>query len=292
MELNHARVTTPPRPAATVVLLRDGDNGTEVLMLKRAAQSDVLGGAFVFPGGKLDEADAHPELHARLDTQAATLHDLLSEPELDAATATALFVAALRETFEESGILMAHDVTPQHVEHASRRAREGLSFLEVVAELGLQLKTSGIAPWVRWITPVMPSVMNKRFDTRFFIGHVPEGLTAKHDDHEATEATWMAPRAALERYWNREIELAPPQIQSLAHLARYANAEAAVEAARRRRPPTIQPEPFDEDGTRVIAYPGDPRHPLPERALPGPLRLRHRKGRFEPVSGDFEAFFL
>lgn len=291
MELNHARVTTPPRPAATVVLLRDGDQGIEVLMLRRAAQSDVLGGAFVFPGGKLDEADSDPELHARLDTPADTLHDLLSEPALEVPTAAALFVAALRETFEESGILMAHGVTPDHVDHASRRAREGLGFLEVMTELGLTLRTSGLAPWSRWITPVVPSVMNKRFDTRFFIGHVPEGLTAKHDAHEATEAAWLPPREALRRYWDREIELAPPQIQSLAHLARYANADQAVDAARLRRPPTIQPEPFDEDGTRVIAYPGDPRHPLPERALPGPLRLRHRKGRFEPVTGDFASFF-
>ena len=291
MELNHARVTTPPRPAATVVLLRDGDQGTEVLMLRRAAQSDVLGGAFVFPGGKLDEADADPALHARLDTPPDTLHDLLSEPELDAATAAALFVAALRETFEESRILMAHGVTPAHVDEASRRAREGLSFLDVIAELGLQLRTSGLAPWSRWITPVIPSVMNKRFDTRFFIAHVPEGLTARHDEHEATEAAWLRPRTALEMYWDRQIELAPPQIQSLAHLARYANAEEAVAAARRRRPPTIQPEPFDEDGTRVIAYPGDPRHPVGDRALPGPLRLRHRKGRFEPVCGEFTAFF-
>lgn len=291
MELNNTRVTTPPRPAATVVLLRDGEAGLEVLMLKRAAQSDVLGGAFVFPGGKLDPADADPKLHALLDTEAATLHAQLAEPALEIPVATALFVAALRETFEECGVLMARGITPQHIETASQRARDGQGFLEIVSGLGLRLNTDGIAPWSRWITPEMPSVMNKRFDTRFFIGHLPAGLTARHDDHEATEARWLAPRAALTMYWNREIELAPPQIQSLAHLARHASAEEAFAAARRRPPPTIQPEPFDEDGTRVIAYPGDPRHPLPERALPGPLRLRHRKGRFEPIDGDFEAFF-
>ncbi len=291
MELNNTRVTTPPRPAATVVLLRDGDTGLEVLMLKRAAQSDVLGGAYVFPGGKLDAADSEPALHALLDTDTATLHAQLAEPALEPAVATALFVAALRETFEESGILMAEGITPEHVETASRRARDGQGFLDVVSGMGLRLRTSAIAPWSRWITPEMPSVMNKRFDTRFFIGHVPAGLTARHDNHEATEARWLAPRAALQMYWDREIELAPPQIQSMAHLARHANAEEAVSAARRRAPPTIQPEPFDEDGTRVIAYPGDPRHPLKQRALPGPLRLRHRKGRFEPLDGAFETFF-
>ena len=292
MELNDQIVTTPPRPASTVVLLRDGDQGLEVLMLRRHAQSDVLGGAYVFPGGKLDREDADADLHARLDLRPDALHASLNEPALDAATAAALYVAALRETFEESHILMARGVRTEHVDEAARRAREGLAFAEVVAQLGLELAVSSLAPWSRWITPRMPSVQNKRFDTRFFVAHVPEGLTARHDEREATESVWMRPRPALERYWAREIELAPPQIQSLAHLARFASAEEAIAAARRRPPPLIEPEPFEQDGTRVIAYPGDPRHPVPERALPGPLRLRFDKarGRFEPIEG-FEQFF-
>lgn len=290
MELNHDVVHTPPRPAATVVLLRDGDQGPEVLMLKRHGQSNVLGGAFVFPGGKLDRADADDDMLGHLDTPAEELRVQLNEPELDAVTAAALFVAALRETFEESHILLAHGVQSAHVDAAARRAREGLQFAELITELGLKLASSSLVPWSRWITPKVPSVMNKRFDTRFFVAHVPEGLTARHDERETTESAWMRPRVALEMYWQREIELAPPQIQSLAQLARFATADAAVTDARGRRPPLIQPEPFQEDGSRVIAYPGDPRHPVSERALPGPLRLRHRDGRFEPIDG-FEAFF-
>ena len=89
---------------------------------------------------------------------------------------------------------------------------------------------------------------------------------------------------------DKEIDLAPPQIQSLAHLARHRTVADVIREARLRPPPVIRPEPFEENGTRVLAYPGDPRHPERTRALPGPTRLIHRAGRFEPIEG-FEAFF-
>lgn len=289
MELNDIEVTTPPRPAATVVLLRDGEDGPEVLLIKRHGLSDVLGGAYVFPGGKLDEAD-RGEILARVDTPAERLHAALGEPALDPVGAAALFVAAARETFEECGILLAHGIDAPTAERATGRAREGLGFADLVGELDLQLRISSLVPWTRWITPRVPSVMRKRFDTRFFLAQLPEGLEAKHDEHEATETVWLRPREALERYWRRDIEMAPPQIQSLAHLARHSRAADVIAEAMERRPPLIEPEPFEEEGTRVIAYPGDPRHPVAARAMPGPLRLRHVKGRFEPFGG-FEALF-
>ena len=290
MELNKQEITTPPRPAATVVLLRDADEGLEVLMIRRHAQSDVLGGAYVFPGGKLDPADSEIAVTQRIDALADDLHVALGEPHLDSTTAAALFVAAARETFEECGILMAHGVGQEGVELALKRAGEGATFAQMIDELQLRIRTSGLVPWTRWITPRMAAVMTKRFDTRFFVAEVPEGIVAQHDDHEATEAVWLRPRAALERYWNREIQLAPPQIQSLAHLARHARAADVLDEARERLPPLIEPESFEEDGERVLVYPGDPRHSVALRAMPGPLRLRHRNGRFEPLGG-FEALF-
>jgi hypothetical protein len=185
---------------------------------------------------------------------------------------------------------MAHGIGQEGVELALKRAREGASFAQIIDELQLRIRTSGLVPWTRWITPRMAAVMTKRFDTRFFVAEVPEGIAAQHDDHEATEAVWLRPRAALERYWEREIVLAPPQIQSLAHLARHARAADVIEEARTRLPPLIEPESFEEDGQRVIVYPGDPLHSVPVRAMPGPTRLRHREGRFEPVAG-FEGLF-
>ncbi|MEK9721356.1 MAG: NUDIX hydrolase, partial [Quisquiliibacterium sp.] len=283
-------VLTPPRHAASVILLRDGPQGLEVLLLRRHGESDAFGGAYVFPGGKLDAEDSEIELLSRLDTSLAVLHEALGEPEIDATKAAGLFVAAVRETFEEAGILLAPGIASNEAEALRARLREGFSFGEALGQTTLKLAVSAMHPWSRWITPKIPSMTNKRFDTRFFAAEVPPGLQARHDEREATEAWWSTPRTALERYWGREIVLAPPQIQSLAHLARHASVASALAEAGSRRPPIIQPEPFESDGVRVIAYPGDDRHPVRERAMPGPSRLSYRQGRFEP-EGGFDAFF-
>lgn len=291
MELNYSVVHTPPRDAASIVLLRDGQSGLEVFLVRRHGASDVLGGAHVFPGGKLDADDADPALLASLDQPLDRLHAALGETAIAPDTAAALHVAALREAFEESGVLFARPGTLAEVANAAALLREGTPFNAALVQLGLRLMTEAVVPWSRWITPTSPSVMNKRFDTRFFLALVPEGQVALHDNHEAVESVWLSPRAALERYWDASIDLAPPQIMSLVHLARHATAESAMAEARARRPPVVQPEPFDDAGTRTICYPGDPRHSIAERALPGPSRLRYRNKRFEPVEG-FDAFFL
>nr|WP_145545180.1 NUDIX hydrolase [Variovorax boronicumulans] len=293
MELNLHAIDTPPRAASTVVMLRDGASGLEVLLMKRHGLSDVLGGAYVFPGGKLDAADAELDAARHLDQAAPLLQTSLYDAELDAAQAAGLYVAAVREAFEEAGVLLAEaaDGGEPDLARASALLKAGTPFNTMLAELGLRVQTRRLAPWSRWITPRVPSVMNKRFDTRFFAAMVPPEQVATHDDYETTESTWLTPRAALQRYWDREIEMAPPQIMTLAQLARHATADEAVAAARTRRPPLIQPESIEDGGTRVVCYPGDDRHPVRERAMPGPLRLRWNNKRFEPVDG-FEALFL
>lgn len=248
IEINNEVVHTPPLPSATVMLLRDAPDGLQVLLMRRHAASGVLGGVHVFPGGKLDPDDlAHPSP----DVPPALL-SALAEPALDAATAAALYLAAVRETWEECG---------------------------------LRLDVASLWPWSRWITPRQPSVTNKRFDTRFFVAAAPAGQHAQHDDHEATEVVWTTPREGLQRYWAGEIDLAPPQIMSLAELARLQNVQQALALARSRPPALIEPEPFDEDGCRVICYPGDPRHSQCQPVWLGPTRLTHRNRRFEPEGG-------
>jgi 8-oxo-dGTP pyrophosphatase MutT (NUDIX family) len=251
IEINSEVVESAPLPSATVMVLRDGAQGLEVLLMRRHLKSGVLGGVFVFPGGKLDAAD-HAVQAAWSGPGPEACRDALAEPALDPAVAMALYVAALRETREECG---------------------------------LHLAPEALWPWSRWITPRVPSVTNKRFDTRFFVAAAPADQEAKHDDFEATEAVWLTPRAGLERYWAGEIDLAPPQIMSLAQLHPLARVAQVLASARARAPALIAPEPFDEDGVRVICYPGDARHSVAQRVWPGPTRLAYRNRRFEAEGG-------
>lgn len=282
MELNTIRNEGPAAPSATVVLLRNGPEDLEVFLLRRHAQSDVLGGAYVFPGGKVDPEDAG--WADRLDHPAEALHARLGEPELTLAEAAGLFVTAIREVFEETGLLFA-DISPAQARDAWALLRQGPRFDEVLAPTGVRLDAGALQPWSRWVTPTLSSVVRKRFDTRFFVATVPPGQDPGHDAHEATESLWLSPRAALRQYWDGRIEMAPPQIMSLTHLARHRSVESVLEAARMRTPPCIRPQPYDIDGVRVLCYPGDPAHPEPVQVLPGPTRLAWRNKRFEPDAG-------
>lgn len=282
-----------PRAAATVVLLRDSTAGPEVLLLRRNAQASNMAGVYVFPGGKLDADDATLDADTHLDQPHATLHANLNEPDTHSATAAGLYVAALREALEECGLLLAEPVggtTAVNATRARAMLREGQPFAQVLGALQLRLQTRQLAPWSRWVTPLAPTMGTRRFDTRFFVAQAPADQTALHDNEETTDSVWLAPRAALEQYRDGRIDLAPPQIMSLAHLARHASVASVLDAARRQPPPLILPEPFDHDGVRVLCYPGDAMHPVRERALPGPTRLHYHARRFTPEDG-FEALF-
>lgn len=279
-------VVTPPRHAATVVLLRDGERGPEVLLVRRHSRSDVLGGAYVFPGGKLDAQDSEAVLLARAGAPAHELYTRLGEPGLEARIAAGLFVAACRETFEEAGVLLARGVDADLAQRARLRLAAGAAdFGALLVEFGLELASDAIVPWSRWITPKVPAMMSKRFDTRFFVAALPAGQLARHDEHEAIDSAWLTPRAALERYRDRQIVLAPAQIMSLAHLGRHDSVASVLDEARRRLPPVIEPESFEHAGVRTMVYPGDERHSMAVRAMPGPTRLVVRDQQFLPPEG-------
>lgn len=251
IEIHFDAVDGAPIDSATVMVLRDGAHGLEVLMVRRHGDAGVLGGVHVFPGGKLDAADGEAALPG-LDHEAGWYAQALGEPGLAPAVARGLFAAALRETREECA---------------------------------LALPAGSLWPWSRWITPRQPSVTRKRFDTRFFVAAAPQGQEAVHDNFEATEVVWVPPAEGLRRYWAGEIDLAPPQIMSLVQLGRLRCVADALGAARARPPALIEPQPFDENGERVICYPGDPAHPVCEPVWTGPTRLRYRNRRFEPEGG-------
>ena len=288
MELNTEILTAPPVDAATVVMLRDAPDGLQVLLMRRHQASHVLGGAYVFPGGKLDPEDQHPFWQQRLSQDSATLHHRLNEPDLPAERASGLFVAAMREAYEECRVLLgcaAQDEAQTRALQDALRAGQNWHQAFAAPTQTLTLHTEPLLPWCRWITPRQASVTNKRFDTRFFITQVPDDQLAEHDNFEATEVLWIQPREALLRYWRRDIELAPPQIMSVVHLSRHTHAHSVLAEAHNRRPPVIEPEPFDQDGVRTICYPGDPRHSVRQAAFPGPSRLMFKNKRFEPEAG-------
>ena len=281
MEPSTIRNEAPPAPSATVVLLRDAVDDIEVFLLRRHGRSEVLGGAYVFPGGKADASDR--DWIPRLDRAAQQLHAQLGEPDLPVAEAAALFVTAIRELFEETGLLLA-DLSADAARTHWTAVRGGRHFDDLLAT-DARLAAAALHPWSRWITPTLGSVGRKRFDTRFFVAAMPPGQEAGHDEHEATDSVWLTPRAALRRYWDYGIELAPPQVMSLAHLARHRSVASVLAAAGSRLPPCILPEAHYEDDVRVLCYPGDPVHPCAARVLPGPTRLSWRNRRFEPEGG-------
>jgi 8-oxo-dGTP pyrophosphatase MutT (NUDIX family) len=279
-------VPIPILPAATVLICRDGAAGPEVLMIQRHALSDVHGGSYVFPGGKVDASDARLDVQAHLDQQPEHLHALLADPDIDAVTAAAIHVAAVREVFEECGLLLAEGLDRPGALQAAALSAEGMDFNDMLGRLGLRVATRAMRPWSRWITPLQAlHSPGKRFDTRFFIARAPAGQEPLHDAHEAVLCAWLRPREALERYWRGEIGLAAPQIMSLAHLGRHASVDSLMVEAEGRAPCLVRPLTFEIDGHRATAYPGDPLHPEPARVMPGPLRLVLRGKRLEPPGG-------
>lgn len=297
MQLNSEIITTPPRASATVVLLRDDpEKGLQVFLLRRHTASAVLGGAFVFPGGKLDDADCLPDVQAYLDVPAQTLHRALGEADISIHMAAGLYVAAVREALEECGVLFARVAQQDALAHDAHQRQQwqqalhgGQTFVQVLHSAGLRVDTQHLAPWSRWITPIQPSVTNKRFDTRFFVAVLPHGQLPVHDNIEAIDSVWLSPMDALTRYWAGDLSLAPPQIMTLVSLLSHTNTQSVLQAAKLHTPPVVMPEAFDEDGVRTLCYPGDSRHSVSQRAMPGPTRLRFMAGRFEPVGG-FEEF--
>ena len=223
-----------PRPAATILLLREASGAPEVFMLQRTSKAAFLPGAFVFPGGALDPDDssarAAPRMRGLDDAQASARMGLPSG-------GLAYWVAAARECFEESGILLAHDeqgtpVDPARVaglEHLRAPMNDGaLLFSDFLEREKLYVHAQDIAYYSHWITaPGRP----RRFSTRFFIACAPAGQHGAHDRSETVHSVWVSPREALERGKRGEIELIFPTRSTLSDLAAIQTPRAALEHA-------------------------------------------------------------
>jgi 8-oxo-dGTP pyrophosphatase MutT (NUDIX family) len=232
-------VETPIRPAATVMLLRDTVDGVEVFMLRRTNNAVFAGGMYVFPGGKVDAADGEGDEGFR--------------------------VAAIRECYEEAGVLLAVDadglmVDDGHPALAHRTAvyAGDVDVRALAADHGLRLATDAL-PWMsHWITP--KGETTRRFDTRFYMAASPVGQTSHHDDNETVASMWVRPADALARWEAGELMLMPPTVTNLRFLEPHATVASAMDAAWAvGTPPCILPKlRRSESGAMVgIAMPGD-----------------------------------
>jgi glyoxylase-like metal-dependent hydrolase (beta-lactamase superfamily II)/8-oxo-dGTP pyrophosphatase MutT (NUDIX family) len=214
-----------PRPAATLILLRAGPGGLETLMLQRSQSAAFLGGAYVFPGGALDPSDATARRVLGLDDAAANARLGLASGGL------AYYVAAVRECFEEAGVLLAcdangHPVLPARAEQLM--AERNAPFLELLERENLHVPGGGLAYYGHWITQPGRS---RRFDTRFFVTLAPEGQEGAHDAAETVHHVWISPREALARAERGEIELVHATRETLGDLGRFAEPRAAFQYA-------------------------------------------------------------
>ncbi len=253
------------RDAATVMLVRDTDGGLEVFMLRRNLNSDFVGGAYVFPGGAVDEADRHADLEPLCEGR--TDHEASALLGVDGG-GLAFWVAAIRESFEEAGVLLAYDaggavvrlddpeVEARFVEHRRAVDRGDRRLVEVCATEGLRLAVDAIHYFSHWITP---EGAPRRYDTRFFVARAPAAQVPLHDDRETIANTWIQPGAALERHKQGDFELIFPTIRNLHALSRFDDADALLTAAAAATDvPTVLPRVVQDGGGTRIVLPGDP----------------------------------
>ncbi|MGB8225186.1 MAG: hypothetical protein WCF10_21545 [Polyangiales bacterium] len=258
----------PIEDASTVIVLRETNGGLETFLLCRHHQSGFMGGAHVFPGGKVDRSDKHPSWRARVDRPVAEITEQLGETDDD--IGLGLLVAAVRETFEEAGILLASTAPDVDLTSTREQLLGGASFLKLASDIDMKIDSTALTPYARWITPKMES---RRFDTRFYVAVLPETQRASHDGTETTSADWLRPAGAIDDMLAGRIKLAPPTVRTLQWLAEFDDAESVITEALSRKPPLVRPRLVTSDDGWFLALPGDPAHPEADPVLPGATRM-------------------
>ena len=255
-----------PRPAATVVVLRDGPAGPEVFLVRRHEGMSFMGGAHVFPGGRVDASDhdGSADWCDGVDSAAQQLAALAPQD------AIAYHVAAARELFEEAGVLLARDdgggfisLAGAEVHERFKRYRKEVhaasaSMRAIVEREHLRLALDSLVLFSHWVTPPIDT---RQFDTRFFLSRVPPQQTPAHDDAETTDSVWLTAMAAMAQAQSGHIVLPPPTWTTLRELESFVTVDEAIAWARARRIVRRQPMLVEEDGRRMLLMPGDPMHP-------------------------------
>lgn len=258
-------MTATPRPATTILLLRDADTASnmEVFMLQRHRRSGFLPNAWVFPGGRVDPGDALTE---RVLGGKQAL-ELLALPEPQG---RAMLIAGIRETFEESGIWLGSNPPPSHTRDPLNRGE--IPFADLLSAHDSRLDLDQVLPWAWWVTP---RAEPKRYDTRFLIARTDQdGL---HDDTETTASRWICPAEALE-LGQDGFPMAPPTWWSLAELLSFGSVDAVFAGAPHRDTRPIEPVMrFDDSGMELV-LPGHADHEEPAfEGLPHTIRSVERR---------------
>ncbi|MEU0985819.1 NUDIX hydrolase [Streptomyces sp. NPDC005953] len=250
-------VPAAPRRAATVMLLRDTVDGPVVHMLRRRASMAFAGGAYAYPGGGVDDRDSRP-----IGWAGPSLAEWAACLGVDEASAQAIVCAAVRETFEEAGVLLAGTTedavvgdTTDDTWEADRQAlvlRE-LSFADFLDRRGLVVRSDLLGGWARWITPEFEP---RRYDTWFFVAALPVGQRTRNASTEADRTVWIRPADAADQYDRGELLMMPPTIATLRALAPHATSADALAAARHQDLTPVLATARMVGGELLLSWPG------------------------------------
>ena len=264
-----------PFDASTVILTRERENnGYEIFLMRRHGNMSFMGNAHVFPGGKLDPGDCDPELVRMIrGLNPDQARALLREPELPDETARGLYLAAVRETFEEAGVLLAGtesagildfsdpEVKSRFNVHRKKIHDREIALKDLTVRESLIFPLEILRPHAHWITP---DIRKKRFDTRFFLAKLPSGQTPVHDSIEMTESLWISPKKALEQNRNGQLFLMPPTLVILEEMAEIDRLEDLFSPAAPRDIPVILPQVRVNGDEVGMILPFDPEYSLEE----------------------------
>lgn len=231
--------TVWPRPAATTLVLRDSAHGLEVLMVRRSPQASFMPGAYVFPGGAVDAADASAS--AMCDESVEQLEARIGAVTGVHDAAPAYAVAALRECLEECGLWLGTDAPPSTLASLRARLHAGESLAALAAEARQALHTTVLQPWGHWVTPLG---LPKRFDTLFFVVRAPTAQVPSVDAGETTTLAWVAPPHALQQHSNGAFPMEFATVSTVRSLLPFAGRDVATlltHAAAQRALPPLHP---------------------------------------------------
>ena len=259
-----------PKKAATVILLREiNPEGFEVFLLKRHDKSSFMGGNFVYPGGRVDREDGSLEICAQCKGVSPEKAHQLFRGTLPPDESLAHWVAAIRELFEEAGVLLAYNQTGKfiHLKDPSEREKVShyrdsihkgkMNICQIAQEEKVLFALDQLHYYAHWITP---EARSERFDTRFFLACHPEGQEASYDQKETTVGVWMTPKQALEENLNGNAARSPPTLKTLEHLSRFKNIAEVFNALGKAEIQPILPVLTKIKDETLLIFPWDPEY--------------------------------